>query len=131
MSSPIRKPDDNLLYNYYSHDALNYLIDLLNLYYQSYQNQIAKAPQADPLSLKKKSILRFEIIARFCHYVEILLAFYIGYDSVPNPKSDGSHILDKLSKYTVKDTDNVCTVVSKMNNLSLARAENDSLRRVF
>jgi hypothetical protein len=64
--------DDEILYRYYSYDSLHYNIDLFKGFYEAYKKL---GHGKDPLFHKKCSILKFEIVAKFCHYAEALKAF--------------------------------------------------------
>jgi len=49
--------------------AILYTIDLLKGFYETYK----KGRQGkDPLFDKKCSVLKFEIVAKFCHYAELV-----------------------------------------------------------
>jgi hypothetical protein len=49
---------------------------------------------------KKCSVLKFEIVAKFCHYAEVLGGFSYPCNTV-NPNLNSAEILENLSKYKV------------------------------
>jgi hypothetical protein len=82
--------NDDLLYNYYSYHGLHYIIDILKGFYDRYRviGQGKNGQGKDPLFDKKCSMLKFEIVAHFCHYAEDLGAFLY-----PCHKVNSSYIL--------------------------------------
>ncbi|HET7148525.1 MAG TPA: hypothetical protein VFI73_08520, partial [Candidatus Nitrosopolaris sp.] len=94
--------NDEILYQHYSYDWLQYTIYLSRGFYETYK----KSGQGkDPLFDKECSVLKFEIVAKFCHFAELLGAFvYPSYAG--NVNLNSADILENLSKYKVGDIDN-------------------------
>ena len=61
--------NDEILYNFYSYDGLQYAVDMLKGYYDRYR---VRGQGKDHLFDKKCHVLKFEIIAHFCHYADNL-----------------------------------------------------------
>jgi hypothetical protein len=93
--------NDEILYNYYSYDAPQYVIDVLKQFYETYAIQ---GKGKDPIFDKKCSILKFEIVARFCHYAEALGSFLYPCN-FPSPSLKSEDLLENLSKYKVIEID--------------------------
>lgn len=90
---------DEILYGYYSYDSLQYTIDLFKGFYEIYKKD---GQGKDPLFDKKCSILKFEIVAKFCHYAEILGSFLYPCHST-ELSLNSIDILENLSKYKVME----------------------------
>jgi hypothetical protein len=109
--------NDEFLFGYYSYDGLHYSIDLLRLSYETYKKI---GQEKDPLYNKKCSILKFEIIAKFCHYAEVVGAFvYPSYAG--NVGLNSEKILENLSKYNVGDIDRFYQDIVSRSSLDLER----------
>jgi hypothetical protein len=109
--------NDEILFGYYSYDGLQYSIDLWRGLYESYK-KIGQGK--DPLYDKKCSILKFEIIAKFCHYAEVVGAFvYSSYAG--NVDLNSAKILENLSKYNVGDIDRFYQDIVSRSSLDIER----------
>lgn len=83
MSIPLQSaPIDELFYNNYQYDALDYCADILKGLIDRYNTILNEpttrstiSPKDKELYDKKLNILRYEIIAKVCHYAENLGAF--------------------------------------------------------
>ena len=93
--------NDEILFEHYSYDWLQFTIDLSKGFYETYKRG---GQGKDPSFDKKCSILKFEILAKFCHYAEVIGAFvYSSYAG--NVGLNSAEIRENLSKYKVVDID--------------------------
>jgi hypothetical protein len=90
------------LYRNYNYDSLNYIIDVLYGFYSRYKEISGNIGLTGPLEEKKKQMLRYEIIARFCQYAESLGAFIYGYRTHHLVKDKESKVLSAISGYTMR-----------------------------
>ena len=93
----------NELHRNYNYDSLNYVIDILYGYYSKYKERSDEIGLAGPFEEKKRQMLRYEIIARFCQYAESLGAFMYGYRTNHLARDKESKVLSAIGRYRVKD----------------------------
>ncbi len=117
--------NDEILYQQYSYDWLEYTVDLLRGFYETNK----KSGQGkDPLFDKKCSVLKFEIVAKFCHYAELVGAVvYPSYAA--NASFNSAEILENLSKYKVVEIDNFYQDFQK--GTSLDNIKRNNLKHLF
>ena len=119
-STPIKNrfitlTNDEILYQHYSYDWLQYTIDLSKGFYETYK-KIGQGE--DPLFDKKCNVLKFEIVAKFCHFAEVLGAFvYSSYAT--NANSNSANILENLSKYKVVEIENFIKISRRAPNWTI------------
>jgi hypothetical protein len=111
---------DEILYHYYSYDWLHYTIDLFKSFYEKYK---ITAYNKDPSFDKKCSVLKFEIVAKFCHYAEVLGAFIYPCHKV-NPDLSSANILENLSKYNIRDIDEFYSAFDTRYTLDTTKRNN-------
>jgi hypothetical protein len=117
--------NEEILYKYYSYDAPQYVIDVLKRFYETY----AKQGRSEPLFDKKCNILKFEIVARFCHYAEALGSFLYPCN-FPTPTLRPEQILENLSKYKVFEIDQFYQQISNQS-YTLDRAKYNNFSDMF
>jgi hypothetical protein len=118
--------NEEILYNYYSYDAPQYMIDMLKVLYETYKNQ---GQGKDQLFHKKCSILKFEIVAKFCHYAEALGSFLYPCHSL-DPDLRPAAILENLSKYKVFEIDRFFRELNQQG-YSLDRSKRNNFNLLF
>src|SRR5688500_6962285 len=66
-----------LFYKLYSYDSLSYQIEMLHMLCQSYRRMLEKPENTKSSNMitKRILILKYELIAKFCHYTENFGAF--------------------------------------------------------
>ena len=66
-----------LFYKLYSYDSLSYQIEMLYMLCQSYKRMLEKPEnrKSSNMITKRILILKYELIAKFCHYTENFGAF--------------------------------------------------------
>jgi hypothetical protein len=111
---------NEVLYRYYSYDSLHYIIDLFKGFYHTYK---INAHDKDPLFDKKCSILKFEVVAKFCHYAEVLGAFVYPCHTA-NPNLNSEDILENLSKYYVWEIDQFYSAFNSSYTLDNTKRNN-------
>ena len=119
------------IYHAYNYDSLNYLIDVIHGFYSSYITELGKAGLTGELEEKKKRMIRYEIIAKFCHYAETLGGFIYGYDKNYQAKDRESKILSTISGYKVSDIEDKYKELTKGTKNSLWRIHEQSLKNIF
>jgi hypothetical protein len=127
-------PIDEIFVNNYMYDALEYCIDILKKLIDSY-NAILKEPttrstisfEDKELYDKKLNILRYEIIARVCHYAENLGAF--GYAFM---KSDQiKDVYNLVCNYKVNWVVDFYDPFLHSDNVILTDLQKARIKRVF
>jgi hypothetical protein len=68
---------ENVFLKFYSYDAISLLVDILDYVSKGFNKQLVKyhTEEERQLQYKKILILKFEIIAKVCHYIENFGAF--------------------------------------------------------
>jgi hypothetical protein len=119
------------IYHGYNYDSLNYLIDIMHRFYSSYITELGKAGITGELEDKKKQMIRYEIIAKFCHYAETLGAFIYGYDKNYSARDRESKVLSTISDYKVSYIEDKYKSLTKGRISSLWKIQEQSLKNVF
>ena len=119
------------IYHGYNYDSLNYLIDIIHGFYSSYMTVSKKMGLAGEFEEKKRQMIRYEIIAKFCQYAETLGAFIYGYDKNYLIKDRESKILSAISDYKVGQIEDKYKVLIKGRINSLWRIQEQSLKNIF
>ena len=117
------------IYHAYNYDSLNYLIDVIHGLYSSYITELGKAGLTGELEEKKKQMIRYEIIAKFCHYAETLGGFIYGYEKNYQVKDRESKILSTISGYQVRDIEAKYKELTKGSKSSLWRIQEQLLKK--
>jgi len=119
------------LYRNYNYDSLNYVVDVLDGFYLRYSEMSQSTGSNDPLEEKKKQMLRYEIIARFCQYTESLGGFIYGYRLNHLVQDKESKVLSTVSGYKVKEVNNEFKVLTKSQINRLWKNQEQSLEEIF
>jgi hypothetical protein len=119
------------LYENYNYDSLNYVIDILHEYYSIYKEKSDRMGLAGPLEEKKRQMLRYEIIARFCQYTESLGAFIYGYRTNHLSRDKESKVLSAISGYIVKDISCEFKILTKGQINQLWKNQKQLLEEIF
>lgn len=119
------------LYRNYNYDSLNYVIDILNGFYLKYREVSENASLTGPLEEKKRQMLRYEIIARFCQYTESLGAFIYGYRIHHLIRDKESKVLSAISGYKMKQISDEYQALTKGKINQLWKDQEQSLEDIF
>ncbi len=120
MSNGYNITKEQLLYEYYSLDSLTYIIDSTIIHVNTLNN--LEYLSSNPLNAKKIAILRYEVIAKFCHLAECLGAYILAYRKWTDSSSlyDVKHshsILKYLSEYKTFEIDDFYKEIIEKNNI--------------
>jgi hypothetical protein len=85
----------------------------------------------DPLEEKKKQMLRYEIIARFCQYTESLGGFIYGYRMNHLVQDKESKVLSTVSGYKVNEVNGEFKMLTKGQINRLWKNQEQSLEEIF
>ncbi len=80
---------------------------------------------------KKRQMIRFEIIAKFCQYAESLGAFIRGYRTHHLVPDKESKILSELSRYKVSQIDDEYKLLTKGKLKNLSQIKEQLLKNIF
>lgn len=119
------------IYDNYNYDSLNYLIDIMNGFYSAYMRESKKMHLTGQLEEKKIQMIRFEIIAKFCHYAETLGAFIYGFHTQHSVIRRESKILSTISDYKVRQIDDEYKLLTKGKMGILWKVQEQSLKNIF
>ena len=119
------------IYDHYSYDSLDYIIDMISGFYFSQKELSQNVTIVGAAEQRKQQMLRFEIIAKYCHYAEALGAFIQGYRSNRGFKDRESRVLSSLGRYKVKDIDGEYKLLIGGSKRSLGRVQKNLLTNIF
>jgi len=112
----------------FRYDSLHYNIDLFKGFYEAYKKL---GHGKDPLFHKKCSILKFEIVAKFCHYAEALGAFLYPCHNTVNLNLKSGDILHNLSKYRVDQIDQFYSDFNADTEYTLDNTKRNNFKQIF
>jgi hypothetical protein len=96
---------ENLFLRFYSYDAINLLVDVLEFLSKRYQQLELHTAKERQLNLKKILILKFEIVAKVCHYIENFGAFAYSISTLRPDRNLVAKAYGILSDYDVAAVD--------------------------
>lgn len=131
MSIPLQsRPIDELFYYNYQYDALEYCIDILDGLIESYKKVLKDyklAAKDREFNDKKLNILRYEIIAKLCHYAENLGAF--AYAFMKSDKIEG--VYNIICNYKVNWVNDLYNFFLNQNTDTPRNVERSKIVRIF
>ncbi|HEY6885461.1 MAG TPA: hypothetical protein VI278_15615, partial [Nitrososphaeraceae archaeon] len=111
--------------------SLNYVIDILHGFYSKYKERSDEMGLAGPFEEKKRQMLRYEVIARFCQYAESLGAFIYGYRTNHLARDKESKVLSAIGRYRVKDISDEFRILTKGQINQLWKKQKQLLEDIF
>lgn len=121
---------ENLFFNFYSYDAISLEVDILNYLSGRFSEDLGRVSEnAKQLQSKKILILKFEIVAKVCHYIENLGAFAYSFSKVHSDRNLIAKAFKIVSDY---DVDAVKSFYESFEGNNTAQGRSlVKLRRIF
>jgi hypothetical protein len=130
----LSKPIDELFYDNYQYDALEYSIDILNGLIVSYKKILNNPRVGAKISVQRRelydkqlNILQYEIVAKLCHYIENLGAFAYAFTKSEKIKD----IYDLICNYEVNWVTNFYRSFLRENKDTLTDRNKAKITKIF
>jgi hypothetical protein len=119
----------NVFLKFYSYDAISLLVDIMEYLSTRYRELLVELHTEDErkLQLKKILILKFEIVAKICHYVENFGAFGYSFSKTHPNRNMVTNVFRMIADYDVDAVKSFCErfvtkgLAEKKNLLKLER----------